>query len=77
MITCIFCTDFHTISPRSVYEFVGKILKLAFAAAHKIDVVGESKVAYGSATNENRCVVVMECLLHEDIEEQVEQDGRK
>ena len=43
---------------------VGEILKFAIAAAHKIDIVSESYVAYGPATNGDGCRVVMECFAH-------------
>ena len=48
-----------------VYESVGVVLKFIIAAAHKIDVVGKSKVAYGPAINGDGCVVAMECFLHD------------
>ena len=37
-----FCADFHSIRPYSVYESVGKVLKVTVAAAHEIDVNGKS-----------------------------------
>ena len=37
-----FYPDFHSTCPCSVYESIGGVLKLAVAAAHTIDVVGES-----------------------------------
>ena len=56
----LFCADFHSIYPCSVYESVVEVLKFTIAAAHKIDVVGKSWVAYGPSTNGDGCVVVME-----------------
>ena len=48
--------------PCSVYESIGEVLKFTTAAAHKINVGGESDgVMYGHATNLDGCVVVMEC----------------
>ena len=38
----LFCPDFHSIHPFSVYESVAEVLKFVTAAAQKIDVVGES-----------------------------------
>ena len=45
------------------------------AAGRKIDVVGQSSVAYGPSTNGDGYVVVVECFLHDLLSEQVEQDG--
>ena len=53
---------------------VGEVFKFTMVAVHKINVAGKSKVAYGPTTNGDRCVVVMECFLHELLWEQVEQD---
>ena len=36
------CADFYSYCPYSVNESVGEVLKFTIAAAHKIDVVGES-----------------------------------
>ena len=41
------------------------ILKFTIAAAHMIDVVGESLVAYRSAINGDGCVVVLEFLMED------------
>ena len=38
----LFCADFHSICRCSVYESVDEVLKFTTAAAHEIDVVGES-----------------------------------
>ena len=38
----LFSVLFHSIHPCSVNEVLGRVLKFATAAAHKIDVVGES-----------------------------------
>ena len=43
----LFCADFYRCS---VNESVGEILKFTISAAHKIDVVSKSKVAYGPST---------------------------
>ena len=40
-------------------------MKFTIDAAHKIDVVTKSKVAYGPSADGNECVVVMECFLHD------------
>ena len=69
----LFCADFHSICRCSVYESVGKVLKFTTAATHKIDVVGNSLVAYGPSTNGDGCVVLMECFLHHLLWEQGEQ----
>ena len=51
--------------PYDVAQSVGEVLKFIIAAAHKLDVVGKSELAYyGPPTNGNACVVVMECFLH-------------
>ena len=55
---------FSVLTSTPYAESVGEVLKFTTAAAHKIDVVGKSYVAYGSSTNGDRCVVVMECFLH-------------
>ena len=71
----LFCADFHSIRRCSVFEFIGEILKPTIPAAHKIDVIGKLQVAYGPLTNENGCVMAMECFLHDHFWEQVEQGG--
>ena len=38
----LFCGDFLSICPCSVYESVGEVLKFTMAAAHKINVVSKS-----------------------------------
>ena len=38
----LFCADFHSTCPCSVYESVGEVLKFTNTAAFKIDVVGKS-----------------------------------
>ena len=55
----LFCADFHSICRRSIYESVGEVLKFIVAAAHKVDVVGKSYLAYEPSTSGNGCVVVM------------------
>ena len=42
-----------------------EVSKFTTAASHKIDVVGESYVAYGPSTNVDGCVVVMQCFLRD------------
>ena len=59
------CADFYSYCPCSVNESVGEVLKFTIAAAHNIDVVGESLFAHGPATNGNGCVAVMEFFLHD------------
>ena len=59
----------------SVYESVGEVLKFTIAAAHKIDIVGESWVAYGPSINGDGCMVAKYSFLHDLIQEQTEQDG--
>ena len=41
------------------------LFNLAIAATHKINAAGESKVAYGPATNRDGYVMVMERFLHD------------
>ena len=40
----------------------------------QIDVISKSQVAYGLSIHGNVCAVVMECFLHDLLQEQVEQD---
>ena len=42
--------DFHSICHCSVYESLSEVVKFTIAAAHNIDVVGESQVTYGPST---------------------------
>ena len=59
----------------SAYGSVGEVLKFTITAAQKIDVVGKLYAAYEPSTNEDGCVVVMECFPHDLFSEQVELDG--
>ena len=43
----LFCTDFLSIMPCSVYESVGEVLEFTIAAPHKIDVVANRKLHKG------------------------------
>ena len=60
----LFCADFHSICWCSVYESVCEVLKFPIAATHRINVFSKSSVAYGSSTNGDGFVVVMEFFLH-------------
>ena len=55
----LFCADFHSIHPFSVYESVAEV----------------AEVAYGPATKGDECVVVTECFPHHPLWEQVRPDG--
>ena len=48
--------------------------KFTIAANRKLNVISESQVVYGPATNGDGCVVGMECFLHDLLQEQVQQD---
>ena len=74
-LSCWSWSCFSTVLTSSPYESVGQVLKFTFAAIRNINVFSELWVAYGPATNGDGCVVVMECLLHDILQEQVEQDG--
>ena len=54
-----FCADFPSICRCFIYESVGEVLKFTIAAAHKIDVVGKSEVAYGPPTDGGDYVVAI------------------
>ena len=69
----LFCADFHSICHCSVYTSVGEVLKLTIDATHKIDVVGKSWVT--SVIGLPPMEVVMECFLHNNLKERIEQDG--
>ena len=69
------CADIHSICRCSIYESVAEVLTFTTAAVHKIELVGKSKVAHGPSTNADGFVMVMECFLHDPLEEKVELDG--
>ena len=48
---------------------------LVRSAAHKIDDISKTYVAYEPSSNGNRCIVVIECFLCDLHWEQIEQDG--
>ena len=63
----LFCAHFYSIYHCSIYKSIGEVLKFTIAAAHKIDVVGQSQEVYDWAFHQwPMCgVVVMECFLHD------------
>ncbi|KAH3812010.1 hypothetical protein DPMN_140431 [Dreissena polymorpha] len=52
-------------------------MKFTASAIHAVNVISESHVGYGFATDGDRGVVVMESLLQYLLKEKVEQDGKE
>ena len=47
------------------------VSKIAVAAPHKIDVVGDTQAAYRPTTKGDRCLVLIECFLYDLLKKQV------
>ena len=59
MILLFSALTFALLCPCSVYQSVGQVSKFSIAAAHKVDVVGESLTAFGPSTKGDGGMVVV------------------